>query len=975
MRRFISIIAAVSLCLLPNIAAAQLGYGTPGNKSVLLWECYGWVSSGSFSEAVTVLNRLGYDVQHVHQDVAIDDQNSACLANMYCHNHTGGRGLIGATGHGNETGMSHEAYAKTDDGRDYRDWRANQLIAYGWSGFISGTVSDDGYGIKVSAGKIAEFFTNNQTIVFMGGCKTSSWVGTAYPGCRASLSYSNQPSAADVISDSEDFFGMLGGSEGPDYVDISSARDIVGGSFVLSGNGSTVLVPWQTEFSPENAVVPEGGMTVTFKFKGNTASNGSVSASGNGIIAILQGWSDAVTCNVFVLPHETNPGGADITLNNVSSANCTDLYASTEGGYVENGVNSAADVSFGVQNNTAIWRVGSEYQTAAYIVEASTGPTGPWQQVGTEHNPGFGEYQADVSSAIAGGKNWFRLVEREESGHKIIHGYCQPTGAGTYTPGEPPTLEELTQAIAEHQAEINNRGLAQGAAMSYIGDGETLTIYTIPDFVDAVNEYYAPYWRNYGYEVNVEAVPGRPQTAAEEDAAVVFLQSRIAANTAQGSRYHEIWGRDCDYHYLHGERWPDYWTGPWLPIHSQMENRYLSTANDVIIPAPTVRDDLPRGQNLSYWWPYFRSDKAYQVTGAVVTRVPVYELWQIAAASLVIQETNDWWSNPGGYGLGVGFFVGDMDHMQSGDGAKALAAANLVRDLLIQRGCYLSEIYESEVPNPETRNMLLAEQWNGHMGGRTNLNFLYASQSGPHYPGNMYSKRELGEYVWRMDLVSPYLNHHPFLIVPTCGGTATWATDDSYYYHTPVAVDMLFDEAGASGYYGPSCGSLTRINGKIGYQVAYRVMEDFSRPAFESITMAEEELPNLYPDEAMIPRILQTMCKLGSALTRIGQVDAIVGVGEDTPQTTAMLQNSPNPFNPKTTIRFNLKNKGRVSLKVFDIRGALVTTLADEVLLAGPQERTWNGTDKNGRQAASGTYFYRLEADGVSVSKKMLLLK
>jgi hypothetical protein len=186
---------------------------------------------------------------------------------------------------------------------------------------------------------------------------------------------------------------------------------------------------------------------------------------------------------------------------------------------------------------------------------------------------------------------------------------------------------------------------------------------------------------------------------------------------------------------------------------------------------------------------------------------------------------------------------------------------------------------------------------------------------------------------------------------------------------------MLFDEAGSSGYYGPSCGSVTSLNQTIGYEVVKKVTDDFSRPMFESIAIAEEEIASLHPDNPQIMKQLLTMSKLGSALTRVGSVDAVVGVGDEVPRSTQLLGNYPNPFNPQTKINFYLEHSGHVSLKIFDLRGALVATLADENLPAGPQHKVWSGTNDRGQTVASGSYFYRLEADQKSISRKMLLLK
>ena len=84
---------------------------------------------------------------------------------------------------------------------------------------------------------------------------------------------------------------------------------------------------------------------------------------------------------------------------------------------------------------------------------------------------------------------------------------------------------------------------------------------------------------------------------------------------------------------------------------------------------------------------------------------------------------------------------------------------------------------------------------------------------------------------------------------------------------------------------------------------------------------------------------------------------------EFTPGHPALLGNIPNPFNPQTTIAFEIPEQQTVTLRVFDMAGRLVKNLITTELHApGRHEVVWNGRDESGRQAASGTYFYRLEA-------------
>jgi len=86
-------------------------------------------------------------------------------------------------------------------------------------------------------------------------------------------------------------------------------------------------------------------------------------------------------------------------------------------------------------------------------------------------------------------------------------------------------------------------------------------------------------------------------------------------------------------------------------------------------------------------------------------------------------------------------------------------------------------------------------------------------------------------------------------------------------------------------------------------------------------------------------------------------------------------QNQPNPFNPATNITFALPREAEVDLAVFGVDGRRVATLASEVMSAGEHTVTWRGRDESGRRVASGTYFYRLMADGQLQVKRMVMVK
>jgi len=91
--------------------------------------------------------------------------------------------------------------------------------------------------------------------------------------------------------------------------------------------------------------------------------------------------------------------------------------------------------------------------------------------------------------------------------------------------------------------------------------------------------------------------------------------------------------------------------------------------------------------------------------------------------------------------------------------------------------------------------------------------------------------------------------------------------------------------------------------------------------------------------------------------------------------TSRLEQNSPNPFNPQTAIRFSLDSKQSVTLAVYDVNGRLVRMLVSGVKEVGTHSVTWDGRDNAGSTVSSGVYFYRLDAGKFSSTKKMVMLK
>lgn len=108
-------------------------------------------------------------------------------------------------------------------------------------------------------------------------------------------------------------------------------------------------------------------------------------------------------------------------------------------------------------------------------------------------------------------------------------------------------------------------------------------------------------------------------------------------------------------------------------------------------------------------------------------------------------------------------------------------------------------------------------------------------------------------------------------------------------------------------------------------------------------------------------------------LARFGST--VTGV-EETPRSRSIsIEAYPNPFNPATTIRYTVTERGRVQLKIYDASGKHVVTLLDEERSPGSHTVRWGGRDEKGASVSSGVYFVSLEQNGSVETTKLTLLK
>ena len=107
----------------------------------------------------------------------------------------------------------------------------------------------------------------------------------------------------------------------------------------------------------------------------------------------------------------------------------------------------------------------------------------------------------------------------------------------------------------------------------------------------------------------------------------------------------------------------------------------------------------------------------------------------------------------------------------------------------------------------------------------------------------------------------------------------------------------------------------------------------------------------------------------GKKLVTLGQI-----------KRTQLFQNYPNPFNPETWIPYRLANASDMQITIYDARGTVVRQLDLGHQQAGVYQTRgraahWDGTNETGEKVSSGIYFYQLQADNVSILRKMLILQ
>jgi hypothetical protein len=102
----------------------------------------------------------------------------------------------------------------------------------------------------------------------------------------------------------------------------------------------------------------------------------------------------------------------------------------------------------------------------------------------------------------------------------------------------------------------------------------------------------------------------------------------------------------------------------------------------------------------------------------------------------------------------------------------------------------------------------------------------------------------------------------------------------------------------------------------------------------------------------------------GAAVPVVVRTPNMISGVDDLPDLAYGLEVYPNPFNPMTTIDFEMAKPGKAEIRIYSVRGELISTLVDSYQEAGHHKAVWRGTDRQGRNAPSGSYFAKMYVDG-----------
>lgn len=213
-------------------------------------------------------------------------------------------------------------------------------------------------------------------------------------------------------------------------------------------------------------------------------------------------------------------------------------------------------------------------------------------------------------------------------------------------------------------------------------------------------------------------------------------------------------------------------------------------------------------------------------------------------------------------------------------------------------------------------------------------------------------------------------------------------------YHGPAA-DGEVEDYMISILYPIELSRLTAENTTEGVLIRWRTESETENRGFYLFRKAEDEQAYSAVNDRIIPgqgssqsrhdySYLDDDLNMNKRYTyKLGHVDYNgtlyfsdpIEIEQGKPKEFVLNPNYPNPFNPRTTISFQLKSVQRTTIEIYDVFGRKVRTLISETLEAGAHKIIWDGKDDKGKKLTSGTYLLKFTLPSQIIQRKMTLLK
>ncbi len=121
--------------------------------------------------------------------------------------------------------------------------------------------------------------------------------------------------------------------------------------------------------------------------------------------------------------------------------------------------------------------------------------------------------------------------------------------------------------------------------------------------------------------------------------------------------------------------------------------------------------------------------------------------------------------------------------------------------------------------------------------------------------------------------------------------------------------------------------------------------------------------------------LAEVMSSNGPFIFNVGVIFLSVDSDNSQPDNFLLYPNFPNPFNPTTTLRYDLPQNSLVNITIYDLNGREVKKLVRSEQVSGNHSLTWNGTNDQGKLVSAGVYLYQIQSGEFVQTKKMVLMK